>query len=205
MRARVSRCFHPVLCARRGRLRAARAAGGDSSRAVSPEQAAATAPASTDSRAKERQKQTSKASTASSGRSSTENCVPCHGYKKQKNGLNLESFESAASLTDEHERWAEVVKKLARPRDAARGRAAAARAPATGGGRLAGQGARSHRQADAAGSRARHGATAESHRIQQHGPGSARRRHCIRPTTFRRTMPGTGSTILRTCCRCRRC
>ena len=41
-----------------------------------------------------------------------ENCVPCHGYKKQKNGLNLESFESAASLTDEHERWAEVVKKL---------------------------------------------------------------------------------------------
>jgi hypothetical protein len=21
----------------------------------------------------------------------TENCVPCHGYKKQKNGLNLES------------------------------------------------------------------------------------------------------------------
>ena len=41
-----------------------------------------------------------------------ENCIPCHGYKKQKNGLNLESFESAASLTDEHERWAEVVKKL---------------------------------------------------------------------------------------------
>ncbi len=41
-----------------------------------------------------------------------ENCVPCHGYKKQKNGLNLESFESAATLTDEHERWAEVVKKL---------------------------------------------------------------------------------------------
>ena len=42
----------------------------------------------------------------------TENCVPCHGYKKQKNGLNLESYESAATLTDEHERWAEVVKKL---------------------------------------------------------------------------------------------
>jgi hypothetical protein len=41
-----------------------------------------------------------------------ENCVPCHGYKKQKNGLNLESYESAASLRDEHERWAEVVKKL---------------------------------------------------------------------------------------------
>ena len=41
-----------------------------------------------------------------------ENCIPCHGYKKQKNGLNLESFESAASLTDDHERWAEVVKKL---------------------------------------------------------------------------------------------
>jgi uncharacterized protein DUF1592/uncharacterized protein DUF1588/uncharacterized protein DUF1587/uncharacterized protein DUF1595/uncharacterized protein DUF1585/cytochrome c len=42
----------------------------------------------------------------------SENCFPCHGYKKQKNGLNLESFESATSLTDEHERWAEVVKKL---------------------------------------------------------------------------------------------
>ncbi len=41
-----------------------------------------------------------------------ENCVPCHGYKKQKNGLNFESFESAASLTDDHDRWAEVVKKL---------------------------------------------------------------------------------------------
>jgi len=41
-----------------------------------------------------------------------ENCVPCHGYKKQKNGLNLESFESAASLTDDHDRWTEVVKKL---------------------------------------------------------------------------------------------
>jgi hypothetical protein len=41
-----------------------------------------------------------------------ENCVPCHGYKKQKNGLNLESFESAASLTDDHDRWSEVVKKL---------------------------------------------------------------------------------------------
>src|SRR5262245_30323058 len=42
----------------------------------------------------------------------TENCIPCHGFKKQKNGLNLESYESAASLRDEHERWAEVVKKL---------------------------------------------------------------------------------------------
>jgi hypothetical protein len=42
----------------------------------------------------------------------TENCVPCHGFKKQKNGLNLESYESAASLTDDHERWAEVVRKL---------------------------------------------------------------------------------------------
>jgi mono/diheme cytochrome c family protein len=41
-----------------------------------------------------------------------ENCVPCHGFKKQKNGLNLESYDSAASLRDEHERWAEVVKKL---------------------------------------------------------------------------------------------
>jgi hypothetical protein len=41
-----------------------------------------------------------------------ENCVPCHGYKKQKNGLNLESFVTAGSLTDDHDRWADVVKKL---------------------------------------------------------------------------------------------
>jgi hypothetical protein len=41
-----------------------------------------------------------------------DNCVPCHGYKKQKNGLNLESYESVASLTDDHDRWAEVVRKL---------------------------------------------------------------------------------------------
>jgi hypothetical protein len=41
-----------------------------------------------------------------------ENCIPCHGFKKQKNGLNLESYESVASLTDDHERWAEVVRKL---------------------------------------------------------------------------------------------
>ena len=42
----------------------------------------------------------------------TENCVPCHGFKKQKNGLNLEAFESVTSLTDDHERWEEVVRKL---------------------------------------------------------------------------------------------
>ena len=42
----------------------------------------------------------------------TEHCIECHGYKKQKNGLNLESFESSGSLIDDHERWAEVVKKL---------------------------------------------------------------------------------------------
>jgi hypothetical protein len=41
-----------------------------------------------------------------------ENCVPCHGFKKQKNGLNLESYESATSLTDDHDRWGEVVRKL---------------------------------------------------------------------------------------------
>jgi hypothetical protein len=42
----------------------------------------------------------------------TEHCVECHGYKKQKNGLNLESFETSASLIDDHDRWTEVVKKL---------------------------------------------------------------------------------------------
>ena len=41
-----------------------------------------------------------------------DNCVSCHGYKKQKNGLNLESYESVASLTDDHDRWSEVVRKL---------------------------------------------------------------------------------------------
>ena len=40
----------------------------------------------------------------------TEHCIECHGYKKQKNGLNLESFETTSSLFDDHERWAEVVK-----------------------------------------------------------------------------------------------
>ena len=41
-----------------------------------------------------------------------ENCVPCHGFKKQKNGLNLEAYESVASLTDDHDRWTEVVRML---------------------------------------------------------------------------------------------
>jgi hypothetical protein len=42
-----------------------------------------------------------------------ENCYACHGNEKQKNGLNFEAIESAAtSLVDDRDRWDEVVRKL---------------------------------------------------------------------------------------------
>ena len=135
----------------------------------------------------------------------TENCVPCHGYKKQKNGLNLESFESAASLTDEHERWAEVVKKLRaremppeeEPQPPEHQRQAVA-------GWLH-EGAGSDRQADAARSRARDGSPLESDGVQQHRSAICLASTFTRPTTSRRTMPATGSTTSPTSCRCRPC
>jgi len=43
-----------------------------------------------------------------------QNCFTCHGKKKQENDLNLQSFESSASLIEHRERWDEVVGKLRR-------------------------------------------------------------------------------------------
>jgi hypothetical protein len=42
----------------------------------------------------------------------SENCFGCHGDKKQKKELNLQSFKTASSLIDDRERWDEVVVKL---------------------------------------------------------------------------------------------
>jgi hypothetical protein len=43
-----------------------------------------------------------------------ENCYPCHGNRKHKNGLNFEALDSVESLTDDWYRWDEVVRKLRR-------------------------------------------------------------------------------------------
>jgi len=43
-----------------------------------------------------------------------QNCFTCHGKKKQENDLNLESFESRASLVEHRDQWDEVVGKLRR-------------------------------------------------------------------------------------------
>ena len=40
------------------------------------------------------------------------NCFTCHGNKKQENGLNLQAFETAASLVEHGERWDDVIEKL---------------------------------------------------------------------------------------------
>jgi len=42
----------------------------------------------------------------------SENCFTCHGNKKQENGLNLQAFESAASLLEHADRWEDVIGKL---------------------------------------------------------------------------------------------
>jgi mono/diheme cytochrome c family protein len=42
----------------------------------------------------------------------SENCFTCHGNKKQENGLNLQAFESAASLVEHVDRWEDVIGKL---------------------------------------------------------------------------------------------
>jgi hypothetical protein len=41
-----------------------------------------------------------------------ENCFTCHGHKKQEKGLNLQSFETAASLVEHGDKWEEVIGKL---------------------------------------------------------------------------------------------
>ena len=43
-----------------------------------------------------------------------QNCFSCHGNKKQENDLNLQSFDTRASLIEHRERWDEVVGKLRR-------------------------------------------------------------------------------------------
>ena len=43
-----------------------------------------------------------------------QNCFTCHGNKKQENDLNLESFDSSASLVEHRDQWDEVVGKLRR-------------------------------------------------------------------------------------------
>ena len=105
------------------------------------------------------------------------NCVPCHGNEKHKKDLNFEAFTSVAALIDDRDRWDEVVLKLRdremppddEPQPPEHQRQAVAG--------LAGARARAHRPADAARSRPRHRAAAEPRGIQQHGQGSARRRH----------------------------
>jgi mono/diheme cytochrome c family protein len=42
----------------------------------------------------------------------SQNCFTCHGNKKQEKGLNLESFETAASLVEHVDKWEEVIGKL---------------------------------------------------------------------------------------------
>lgn len=41
-----------------------------------------------------------------------ENCVPCHGDKKQEKELNFEHFTSPVALQEHRERWEEVARKL---------------------------------------------------------------------------------------------
>jgi mono/diheme cytochrome c family protein len=43
-----------------------------------------------------------------------QNCFTCHGKKKQENDLNLQAFDSSASLVEHREQWDEVVGKLRR-------------------------------------------------------------------------------------------
>jgi mono/diheme cytochrome c family protein len=43
-----------------------------------------------------------------------QNCFTCHGNKKQENDLNLQSFDTRASLIDHREQWDEVIGKLRR-------------------------------------------------------------------------------------------
>jgi mono/diheme cytochrome c family protein len=43
-----------------------------------------------------------------------QNCFTCHGNKKQENDLNLQSFDTRASLVAHREQWDEVVGKLRR-------------------------------------------------------------------------------------------
>ncbi len=41
-----------------------------------------------------------------------ENCIACHTSKKQSGGVNLEAFKTAASLTQDREKWELVLQKM---------------------------------------------------------------------------------------------
>jgi mono/diheme cytochrome c family protein len=43
-----------------------------------------------------------------------QNCFSCHGNKKQENDLNLQAFDTHASLIEHRDQWEEVVGKLRR-------------------------------------------------------------------------------------------
>ena len=133
-----------------------------------------------------------------------QHCFGCHGNKGEpEKGLNLQSFQSVASLTEHRDRWDEVVLKL-------RG----SEMPPI----EEEQPEEEQRQAVAA------WIASELDRIDRTTPPdpgrvTARRLNrydtttrsrscsastCVRPTTFRRTIPATASTISETCSRCRR-
>ena len=44
----------------------------------------------------------------------SQNCFTCHGNKKHENDLNLQSFDTHASLVEHRDQWDEVVGKLRR-------------------------------------------------------------------------------------------
>ena len=106
-----------------------------------------------------------------------ENCASCHGARRQKGNLNLQAYDSLEKLTNDADRWELVVQKLRdgdmppEKRSRGRRRSRSPSSPASSSAEIA--------KADAArppGSRPRHRAAAEPHRIQQHGPRPARRR-----------------------------
>ena len=73
-----------------------------------------------------------------------QNCFSCHGNKKQENDLNLQSFDTRASLIAHRERWDEVIGKLRRGEMPPLEEEQPPRRAASGGGGVAGTGARTH-------------------------------------------------------------
>ena len=135
-----------------------------------------------------------------------ENCYACHGNKKQKKGLNFETFESAAALA-EH------------PRSLGRGRAAAARharcRPRTSRSRRSTRGRRSRRWIERELERIDRTTPPDPGRVTARrlnrteynntDPRSARRRHASGRRLPAGRCRATASTTSATCCRCRRC
>jgi mono/diheme cytochrome c family protein len=113
-----------------------------------------------------------------------QNCISCHGNKKQENDLNLQTFESRQSLIDHRDQWDEVIGRLRRgempPLEAEE------------------QPSDEERQAVAA------WLGRELERIDATTPSSSASTSS-RPTICRRTTRGTVSTTSPTCSRSRRC